>query len=124
MVKGIIVFSKIQLVCQVENSFCSFCVKIRISSHCFDFQSRRFSLLVGYNFYPTSSLGNPIAALIIDHWLDSTNIEYSSISVCNLVTVSLPYLFQLLIHFFSFCREGHWYQQLQLTEYCPGMQKT
>ena len=41
--------------------------KARFSRHCFGFQSRRFSLLVGYDIQPGSSSTNQNAALIIDH---------------------------------------------------------
>ena len=35
-----------------------------------------FSLLLGYNIYPSSSSTNQNAALIIDHMLDFTKIGY------------------------------------------------
>ena len=47
--RGIIVFSKIQLVDQKCRDKTTLAIKTRFSRHCFGFQSRRFSLLVGYN---------------------------------------------------------------------------
>ena len=49
--------------------------KTLFTRHWFGFQSQLFSLLVGYNIQPSSSLTNPNAALIIDNWLDFTNIS-------------------------------------------------
>ena len=46
---GIIIFSKIQLVGQKYREKATLASKTRFSRHCFGFQSRRFSLLVGYN---------------------------------------------------------------------------
>ena len=45
--RGIIVFSKIQLVDQKCRDKTTLAIKTRFSRHCFGFQSRRFSLLVG-----------------------------------------------------------------------------
>ena len=42
-------FSKIELVGQKYRDKTTLASKTRISRHCFGFQSRRFSLLVGYN---------------------------------------------------------------------------
>ena len=42
-------FSKIQLVGQKYRDKTTLASKTRFSRHCFGFQSRRFSLLVGYN---------------------------------------------------------------------------
>ena len=42
-------FSKIQLVCQKYRDKTTLASKTRFSRYCFGFQSRRFSLLVGYN---------------------------------------------------------------------------
>ena len=44
-----ICFSKIQLVGQKCRAKTTLASKTRFSRHCFDLQSRRFSLLVGYN---------------------------------------------------------------------------
>ena len=60
-------FSKIQLVGQKYGDKTTLARKTWFSRHCFGFQSRRFSLLVGYNIYPSSSSTNQDAALIIDH---------------------------------------------------------
>ena len=46
---GIIIFSKIQLVGQKYREKATLASKTRFSRHCFGFQSRGFSLLVGYN---------------------------------------------------------------------------
>ena len=43
-------------------------------------KSRRFSLLVGYNIYSSSSSTNQNAALIIGHKLDFTNASYAMLS--------------------------------------------
>ena len=45
-------FSKIQLVGKKYRDKTALTSKTRFSLHCFGFQSRRFSLLVGYNIYP------------------------------------------------------------------------
>ena len=66
-------FSKIQLVGQKYREKTTLASKTRFSRHCFGFQSRRFSLLVGFNILPSSSSTNQKAALIIDHYLDITN---------------------------------------------------
>ena len=42
-------FSKIQLVGQKYRDKTTLASKTRFSRHCFGFQSRRFSLLLGYN---------------------------------------------------------------------------
>ena len=42
-------FSKIQLVGKKYRDKTALASKTRFSRHCFSFQSRRFSLLVGYN---------------------------------------------------------------------------
>ena len=42
-------FSKIQLIGQKYRDKTTLASKTRFSRHCFGFQSRRFSLLVGYN---------------------------------------------------------------------------
>ena len=42
-------FSKIQLVGQIYRDETTLAGKTRFSRHCFGFQNRRFSLLVGYN---------------------------------------------------------------------------
>ena len=44
-----ICFSKIQLVGQKRRAKTTLASKTRFSHHCFGLQSRRFSLLVGYN---------------------------------------------------------------------------
>ena len=44
-----IFFSKIQLVGQRYRDKTTLASKTRFSRHCFGFQSRRFSLLLGYN---------------------------------------------------------------------------
>ena len=61
-----------------ENVFC--CLNIAVHRHtqpyirhCLDFQSWRFSLIVGCNIQPSSSATNQNAALIIDHQLHFTN---------------------------------------------------
>ena len=59
-------FSKIHLVGQKYRDKTTSASKTRFSRHCFGFQSRRFSLLVGYNISPSSSSTNQNAALIID----------------------------------------------------------
>ena len=69
-------FSKIQLVGQKYQDKTTLASKTRFSRHCFGFQSRRFSLLVGYNIYPSSSSTNQNAALIIDHYVDFTKLKY------------------------------------------------
>ena len=60
-------FSKIQLVGQKYRDKTTLASKTRFSRHCFGFQSRRFSLLVGYNIYPSSSSTNQNAALTKDN---------------------------------------------------------
>ena len=60
-------FSKIQLVGQKYRDKTTLGSKTPFSRHCFGFQSQRFSLLVGYNIYPSSCSTNQNAALIIDH---------------------------------------------------------
>ena len=50
--------SKIQLVAQKHRDKKTLASKTQFSRHCFGFQSRRFSLLVGYNIKPSSSLTN------------------------------------------------------------------
>ena len=60
-------FSKIQLIGQKYRDKTTLARKTRFSRRCFGFQSRRFSLLVGYNIYPSSSSSNQNAAFIIDH---------------------------------------------------------
>ena len=55
-------FSKIQLVGQKYLDKTTLASKTRFSHHCFGFQSRRFSLLVGYNVRPSSSSTNQNAA--------------------------------------------------------------
>ena len=47
-------FSKIQLVGKEYWDKTTLASKTRFSRHCFGFQSRRFSLLVGYNIWPSS----------------------------------------------------------------------
>ena len=47
--RGIIFFRKIQLVGKKYRDKTTLAGKTRFSRHCFGFQSRRFSLLVGYN---------------------------------------------------------------------------
>ena len=69
-------FSKIQLVGQKYRGKTTLTSKTRFSRHCFGFQSRLFSPLVGYNIYPFSSSTNQNAALIIDHQLGFTNNYY------------------------------------------------
>ena len=70
-------FSKIQLVGQKYADKTTLARKTRFSCDCFGFQSQRFSLPVGYNIYPSRSSTNQDAALIIDHYLDFTNICYT-----------------------------------------------
>ena len=60
-------FSKIQLVGKKYRDEKTLASKTRFSRHCFGFQIRRFSLLVGYNIYPGSSSTNQNTALIMDH---------------------------------------------------------
>ena len=74
--KGIVVFSKIQIVGKKYRDETTLASKARFSRHCCGFQIQRFSLLVGYNIYPDSSSTNQNAALIIDHWLDFTKCRY------------------------------------------------
>ena len=69
-------FSKIQLVVQKYRDRTTLASKTRLSRHCFGFQSRRFSLLVDYNIWPSSSSASQNAALIIDYQLDFTKREY------------------------------------------------
>ena len=64
---GIIFVAKIQLGGQKYRDKTTLASKTRFSHHCFGFQSRRFSLLVGYNIEPSSGSTNQNAALIIDH---------------------------------------------------------
>ena len=59
-------FGKIQLVRQKYRDKTALASKTRFRRHCFGLQSRRFSLLVGYN-KPSSSSTNQNAALIVDH---------------------------------------------------------
>ena len=74
--KGIIVLVKSnQLVKNIETKT-TLASKTRFSRRCFDFQSRCFSLLVGYNTQPTSSSTNQNAALIIVCQLDFTKRGY------------------------------------------------
>ena len=60
-------FSKIQLVGQKYRDKTTLASKTRFSRHWFGFQSRRFSLRVGYNIYPSSKSTNQNAAMMIDH---------------------------------------------------------
>ena len=60
-------FIKIQLVGQKYGDKTTLVSKTRFSRHCFSFQSRCFSLLVGYIMLPSSSSTNQNAALIIEH---------------------------------------------------------
>ena len=60
-------FSKIQLVGQKYRDKTTLTSQTRFSRYYFGFQSRRFSLLVGYHIYPSSSSTNQNTALIIDH---------------------------------------------------------
>ena len=70
-------FSKIQLVGQKYQDKTTLASKMRFSCHCFGFQSQCFSLLVGYNIYPSSISTNQNTALTIDHWLDFTKVIYT-----------------------------------------------
>ena len=65
-------FYRIQLVGQKYRDKTTLASKIRFSSNCFGFQSRRISLQVGYNIQPSSRSTNQNAALIIDHYFDFT----------------------------------------------------
>ena len=65
--RGIIFFSKIQQVGKKYRDRTTLTSETRFSRHCFGFQSRRFSVIVGYNIKPSSSSTNQKAALIIDH---------------------------------------------------------
>ena len=58
-------FCKIQLVGQKYRDKTTLASKTRFSRRCFGFQSRRFSLLVGYNIKPSTSSTNQNAALIL-----------------------------------------------------------
>ena len=49
-------FSKIQLVGKKYRDKTTLASKTRFSRHCFGFQSRRFSLLAGYNIQPSQQL--------------------------------------------------------------------
>ena len=61
-------FSKTQLVGQKYCDKTTLASNARFSHHCLGFQSRHFSLLVGYNSNSNSSSStNQNAALIIDH---------------------------------------------------------
>ena len=60
-------FSKIQLVGQNYRDKTTLANKTRFSRHCFGFQSRRFSLLVGHNIQPSNGSTNQNAVLIMDH---------------------------------------------------------
>ena len=60
-------FSKILLVGKKYQDKTTYASKMQFSCHCFGFQSQRFSLLVGYNIYPSSGSTNQNATLIIDH---------------------------------------------------------
>ena len=68
-------FSKIQLIAQKYRDKTTWASKTGLSRHCCVFQSRRFSLLVGYKKLPSSSsLTKQNTALKIDHQLDFTDI--------------------------------------------------
>ena len=56
--------SKIQLVDHKYRNKTTLASKTRFSRYCFGFQSRRLSLLVGYNIWPSSTSTNRNAALI------------------------------------------------------------
>ena len=58
-----------QLVGQKYRDKTNLASKTRFIRHCFGFQDRRFSLLVGYNIQPSSSSTNQNAALITDRQL-------------------------------------------------------
>ena len=96
---------KIQLVGQKCREKTTLASKMRFSGLCFGFQSRRFSLLVGYNIQPSSSSTNQNAASIIDHQLDFTKKRDHLQSSCfglktncflTLLLSSLSQLFKLL----------------------------
>ena len=55
----------------------------RFSRHCFGFQSRRFSLLGGYNIQPSSISTNQNAAMIIDRQLDFTKMLFYDTVFCE-----------------------------------------
>ena len=59
--------SKIKLVGQKYRDKATIASKTRFSCHWFDFHSQRFSLLVGYDIWPSSRSTNQNAALTIDH---------------------------------------------------------
>ena len=63
-----------QLVKNIEINETTLLSKTRFSRHCFGFQSRRFSLPVGYNIQPSSSSTSQNAAFIIGHQLDFTKM--------------------------------------------------
>ena len=58
--------------------------KTRFSCHCFGFQSRHFSLLVGYNIQPSNSSSNQNAALIIDNQLINESKQYAMNVPCRM----------------------------------------
>ena len=60
-------FSKIQIVGKKYGDKTTLASKTRFSDYYFGFQSRRFSLLMGYNIKPSSSSTNQNATLMIDH---------------------------------------------------------
>ena len=82
-------FGKIQLVGQKYRDKTTLASKTQFSRHCFGFQSRRFSLLVGYNIQPSSSSTNENAALIIDNQLDFTTCNYHAVSISYIKQVQL-----------------------------------
>ena len=116
-------FSKIQLVGRKYRNKTTLASKTRFSRHCFGFQSRRFSLLVGYNIQPSSNSTNQNAALIIDHYwagfyqpLLKQHVRMTSANVKNhahlhalLNWVLTDYSCFFFFFFFSLCKPDlHW----------------
>ena len=101
--RGIIVLVKpSQLVKNIETKELKLAKRDSPSRHCFSFQSRRFSLLVGYNIQPSSSSTNQNIALMIDHQVDFTNIWYTVYAICytlhHAIHDTLYILYVCLIH--------------------------
>ena len=100
--------NKIQLVGQTHGEKTTLADKTRFSCHCFCFQSRRFSLLVGYNMRISSST-NQIATLITDHQLDFTKIYFFI-------------LIKIIIQFFE-CKSLKEFSSPEQYQYAGGLKR-
>ena len=64
---------------------------MRFSRHCFGFQSRRFSLLMGYNIEPSSSSTNKSKLLVWkEGFRDNPKPEGIIVFLCNILVIYFP----------------------------------